>query len=132
MAVDVLSGGGTMSARKLHAADRLSRKVTIRLREADWTSYVKKIEASELTPSEFFRRCVLTNETQIVVRSRPSADRRQLLYAVNKIGNNLNQLAHAANSARVAGTVSELTYLAVLDHLRWIEQFLKGLLERVD
>ena len=122
----------TVARRSRNDAPRLTRRIAFRVNEADWSAYRDKVQASGLTPSEFFRRCVLTNETQIVVRQRASSDRRQLLYAVNKIGNNLNQLAHAANAARVAGTVSELTYLAVLDHLRWIGQFLKGLLDRVD
>ena len=111
---------------------RLTHRAAFRLSEADYQAYRRKVSTSGLTPSAFFRQCVLTNRTQIIAKPRASSDRKQLLYAVNKIGNNLNQLAHAANTAHVAGLVTEMTYCTVLDHLRWIEQFLKGLLERVD
>ncbi|MNN75086.1 Bacterial mobilization protein (MobC) [compost metagenome] len=85
-----------------------------------------------MTASTFFRECVLTNRTTIVARRPASGDRKQLLYLVNKIGNNLNQIAHAANLAHVTGKVTEATYLSVLHQLQWTEMFLKGVLGRVD
>ncbi|KWN79235.1 mobilization protein [Burkholderia ubonensis] len=121
-----------MARKKGDDSARLVRRAAFRLSESDWKSYCERVCVSGLTPSEFFRQCVLTNRTQIIARARASGDRKQLLYAVNKIGNNLNQLAHGANTAHLAGRVSEVTYLSVLDHLQWIRQFLKGQLDRVD
>lgn len=106
--------------------------IRIRLTEAERLSYTEKAAAAGMTLSEYFRECVMTNRTQIVARKPLSQDRRMLLYAVNKAGNNLNQLAHAAHTAHLTGKVSEATYLAILDHLQWIEQFLTATLPYVD
>ncbi|KGV73979.1 plasmid mobilization protein [Burkholderia pseudomallei] len=121
-----------MARDKVDDNARLARRAGFRLSEADWQAYRDRVRDSGLTPSEFFRKCVLTNRTQIIARAPASGDRKQLLYAVNKVGNNLNQLAHAVNTAHLAGRVSEVTYLSVLDHLQWFQQYLKGLLDHVD
>ncbi|WP_455289879.1 plasmid mobilization protein [Cupriavidus necator] len=110
----------------------LTHRAAFRLSEADYQAYCEKVAQSGLSPSEFFRQCVLTNRTTIVARRPASTDRRMMLYAVNKAGNNLNQLAHAANTANLTGKASEGTYLAILDHLQWIEQFMTALLGHVD
>ncbi len=110
----------------------LTRRINARLTEAEHALIEEKRAAAGMNASEFFRECVLTNRTQIVARPQASGDRKQLLYAVNKVGNNLNQLAHAVNTAHMTERVSEATYLSVLDHLRWFQQYLKGMVDRVD
>jgi hypothetical protein len=91
-----------------------------------------KAEAAGMSQADFLRECVISNRTKVIARPTCSVDRKLLLYAINKIGNNLNQLAHAANAANLAGRASEPTYRAILDHLQWIERYLTGVLGRVD
>ncbi len=77
---------------------KLTKLVSFRLAKADHATYLEKVEASGCTSSEYFRHCVLTNKTQIVARTKASADKKQLLYLYSKASNNLNQLAHRANA----------------------------------
>jgi hypothetical protein len=55
-----------------------------------------------------------------------------LLYIFNKTSNNLNQIAHRANSEHVRGKLSEATYEQLLTQLQLIGQYLKATLNKVD
>ncbi|WP_429440785.1 plasmid mobilization protein [Paraburkholderia sp. GAS33] len=110
----------------------LSRRVIFRLSEAELVCLMEKVTSSGLTMSGFLRECVLTNRTKIVARLPASVDRKRILFVVNKAGNNLNQLAHVANTQQLAGKLSESTFLAILDQLELVEQLLKAHLHRVD
>lgn len=121
-----------MARAKVSEDLQLSKRVGFRLSEAEYDAYRTKVSASGMTPSEFFRQCVLTNRTQIVERPRLSVDRKRIMYVINKTGNNLNQLAHVANSARVSGHLSESTFVALIDELEMVTQLLKAHLHRVD
>ncbi len=113
-----------MAKKKAEPAVRLERKVSVRLGEADWLAYSERFRASGLSQSEFFRQCVLTNRTTLIVDTR----RPVLLHAINKTGHSLNQLAAAVHAAHRSGQVSDASMLSVLDHLAWIELFLQGVM----
>nr|WP_323123153.1 plasmid mobilization relaxosome protein MobC [Burkholderia alba] len=100
--------------------------------DAQMEVFADKVRASGMTPSEFLRDCVLTNRTQIVARPPASVERKRIMFVVNKAGNNINQLAHIANSQKVAGKLSEATLVAILDELELVTQLLKAHLHRVD
>lgn len=85
-----------------------------------------------MSSSEFLRDCILTNRTQIVERARVTVERQRIMYVINKTGNNLNQLAHVANTARVSGHLSESTFIALVGELEMVIQLLKAHLHRVD
>ncbi len=121
-------------ARPKKHGDEATKPVSFRLAESERLAYLAKCEAAGLSPSDFFRECVLTNKTQIVAKSKSkaTADRRQLLFLVNKTSNNLNQLAHRANSDHLAGKLSETKYEAILDSLELIARNLKATLGYVD
>lgn len=110
-------------------ADGLGKAVSFRLPPGELATWQAKVEASGLTASEFFREAVVANRTQVVARARPSADQRRLLYEANKAGNNLNQLAHRANAAHLAGQVSEATYALIVAELDAIRRAMLAALE---
>jgi hypothetical protein len=110
----------------------LDRPISVRLSPADRALYLEKVKASGMSQSDFFRECVITNRTKVVARAPASADRKRILFVVNKTGNNLNQLAHVANTQQLAGRISETTFVAILDELELIHQLLKAHLHRVD
>jgi Bacterial mobilisation protein (MobC) len=110
----------------------LSKPISFRLSHADREAYLEKVRLSGRTQSEFFRDAVLTNRTQVVARPTASADRKRLLYVFNKTSNNLNQLAHRANSEHKRGKLSEATYEQLLDQLQMISRYLKATLGNVD
>ncbi len=110
----------------------LGKPIAFRLSEADREAYLAKVAASGLTQSEFFRQAVLMNRTQVVARPKASVDRKRLLYIVSKTSNNLNQVAHRANTENVKGTLSEKTYEQILDQLQMISRYLKATLGKVE
>lgn len=110
---------------------RLVRAVSFRLTEADHKNYLAKVEASGMKPSEFFRECVLTNKTQVIERPKTSGDKKRLLYLFNKTSNNINQLAHRANSDYLNGVVSEKTYSKMLLELEHLSRYMKAVINDV-
>ena len=114
------------------AQSALGKPVSTRLTEEQWQIYNDKVERSGMSSSEFLRDCILTNRTQIVERPRVTVERQRIMYVINKTGNNLNPLAHVANTARVSGHLSESTFAALVDELEMITQLLKAHLHRVD
>lgn len=130
---------------------KLKKIVGFRLSEEDHTSYMAKVKASHMKPSEFFRKCVLDNTTQIIVSgkalttgemerrakaaiilrdNKPVSDltERQLLFLISQSSNNLTQLSHRANSDHFQGLLSEATYIDILESLQVINQTLKAVL----
>jgi hypothetical protein len=110
---------------------KFDKPIAFRLARADRAAFLEKVRESGLTQAAFFRECVLTNRTRIVARQPPSVDRKRVTLVVNKAGNNLNQIAHVLNAARLDSSASESTYLAALDALESIELLLKAHLQNV-
>lgn len=121
-----------MNRQKNDDKPRLTRPVAFRLTEADHAAYLEKVAASGMKPSEFFRECVLQNRTQVVARVPASSDKRRLLYLFNKTSNNMNQLAHAANAAELAGTATSATYVGILAELQAIADAMREAVENAD
>ncbi|WP_186261390.1 plasmid mobilization protein [Burkholderia gladioli] len=110
----------------------LGDPISTRLNESQMAVFREKVRRSGMKPAEFLRECVLNNRTQVVVRAPATADRKRIMFVVNKAGNNLNQLAHIANSMNVAGRLSQSTFDAILSELEMLNQLLIAHLRRVD
>ena len=102
--------------------EKLSHTVAFRLTDGDFLRYKRKFSASGLTQSEFFRAHVLTNSTQVIAKPKTSADTKRAVFLLQKASNNINQLAHRANSEHLAGVLSEGTVLAIVDQLRQLNR----------
>lgn len=109
-----------------------TRTVSFRLALPDHVAYLAKAKAAGVKPSDFFRDAVLNNKTQIVARTPPSSDKRRLIYLFNKASNNLNQLAHTANAAELAGTVTPATYAGILAELQTLADVMKEAIRNAD
>ena len=121
-----------MTNKSKGEAEKLTRPVSFRLTAADHAAYLAKASAAGVKPSEFFRDAVLTNRTQVVARVQPSSDKRRLIYLFNKASNNLNQLAHTANAAELAGTVTPATYAGILAELQMLADLMKKAIRDAD
>ena len=110
---------------------KFDKPIAFRLARADREAFLEKVRQSGLTQAAFFRECVLTNKTRVVARQAPNVDRKRVTFVVNKAGNNLNQIAHVLNAARLDNSATESTYLAALDTLESIELLLKAHLQNV-
>jgi hypothetical protein len=106
--------------------EKLAKVLAFRLTEDDYMAYRNKFRASNMTQSEFFREHVLNNTTQVVARPAASADARRAVFLLQKASNNINQLAHRANSENLAGKLSEPTFMQLLAQLERLNDFLIG------
>lgn len=83
---------------------------------------LKKAEEAGLTTRQWLEEAILNNRTKIVERRKPnSADLGRLATQINRIGNNINQVAHTLNSAQAAGNLTRdqcLDAIERLDHMR--------------
>ena len=112
-------------ARPVKSADqKLNHTVAFRLTDSDFLSYQRKFSASGFSQSEFFREHVLSNTTQVLARPVVSGDTKRAVFLLQKASNNVNQLAHRANSEYLTGLVSESTYVAILDQLEQLNSFM--------
>lgn len=104
--------------------EKLNHTVAFRLTERDFFAYQRKFSASGFNQSEFFREHVLSNTTQVLARPVVSVDTKRAVFLLQKASNNVNQLAHRANSEYLTGLVSESTYVAILDQLEQLNSFM--------
>jgi hypothetical protein len=121
-----------MARPKKDSAEKLGKPISFRPTVVEEEIVLKKIAASGLTKSAFFRECVLTNRTQIIARPKTSHDKSRLLYLFNKTSNNINQLAHKTNLAHKEGTVSSELYKKLLLELHSLSHLMKAVIKDVD
>ena len=110
----------------------LEKLVTFRISAEDKLAYEKKVLLSGLNSSKFFRECVLTNKTQIVVRASASLEKKRVMFIYNKVSNNVNQIAHNLNSANLTKKIDDKSYQDALSNLIAITNYLKAALNNVD
>lgn len=114
-----------MAGRRPKSADeKLAKTVAFRLTEPDYFSYRKKFVSSGMSQSDFFREHVLNNTTKVVARPVATSDTKRAVFLLQKASNNINQLAHRANSENLSGVLAEGTYLRILDQLERLNDFL--------
>ncbi|RTL11805.1 MAG: plasmid mobilization relaxosome protein MobC [Neisseriaceae bacterium] len=80
-----------------------SRVFHFRLTEDEAEKFEQQILESGYTASSFFREVILKNKTQVVKKE----DAIKVIYHLNKMGNNLNQIAHGINKAFFESIVTE-------------------------
>lgn len=104
--------------------EKLGPTIAFRLRSDDFHAYKRKVSASGMSQSEFFRLHVLGNTTQVIARPVASSDAKRAVFLLHKASNNLNQLAHRANVEHLAGKLSERSFVAIIDQLRQLNTFM--------
>lgn len=110
----------------------LTRVVPFRLSEIEYLAFQEKVTSAGMTQSEFIRDCVLKNKTTIVNKTKSSLEKKRMQFIFNKAGNNINQIAHSMNAARMTGKVSDTFLQNALLCLGDISKFLKSALNHVD
>jgi hypothetical protein len=107
--------------------ESLGERVAFRLSRPDYLLFLDKVKQSGKSKSDFFRQCVI--DSQVTPKRNDQAaraERIRLLYLLNKAGNNINQLARAANTAYSTGKVDADLYQAILNHLEHISSEMKA------
>lgn len=129
------SKAASKKPRKVAAvADNLKKGIVIsfRVSESDFEPYADPISKSGMTRSAFFYKLFIESKDRIVIAEKKTAtkDYSSYLFIVNKVSNNINQLARSFNSAEKAGLITGVSYLKGLNTLNSIMLILKGKLGR--
>lgn len=119
--------------KKSTRADALDERVAFRLSRSDYLVFVEKVQESGKSKSEFFRQCVLDSHvTPKANDAEVKAERLRILYLFNKAGNNINQLARAANTAYLSGEVNADLYKNILANLEDIASEMRNAISHVN
>lgn len=124
-------------ARPLKEKSELKNVLSFRLSDEDHAKWESKVAASGFSKSEFFRLAVIENRAVVDASKKPKARvihrlsqiDKKTAFCVAMISNNLNQLAHAVNSDRCAGTITPYQYESVIDSLSKIEELAMELIK---
>lgn len=110
-----------------------NHRIIFRVTEKEKQSFDKKVKQANTTASDMLRERVLKDEYFIVAREpKASVDKKQLMFLFNKTSNNMNQLAHLANSYNQQGILSEAQLNQILSQLITLKNLMKAGIDNVD
>jgi predicted transcriptional regulator len=104
-------------------ANLKSHRITIRVDSELNIKLNDLATKADITISELIRNYAI-NQKQDIVNKK---DIMQWLYHLNKIGNNINQIAHRLNSDNIANKISDISYKSTFGKLISIENQLSNL-----
>lgn len=106
-----------------------SKVISFRLTEEQYKPYDELLKKSNKSSSEFFRELFLSKEQNIniIFNERKPVEYYRLLREINKIGNNLNQIARHFNSARKINLIKDDLFKSGINQLITINTILKNL-----
>ena len=104
-------------ARPKKTTRALDKVISVRIDQAALTRWKAQAHASDMTIGEWARNMIQDNQQALptIRRPPPPAADPKLLAAVGRIGNNLNQLARAANRHELPGQRELLAHLITID-----------------
>ena len=86
-----------------------------------------KSQEANMNSSEFLRELILSS--QINIKTTNKKDLKELIWNVNKIGVNINQLAYALNYSIEANKLDNYSYINLTNKLLIIENRLDSILD---
>lgn len=95
--------------------------VSFRIGNEAYDRLMQSSEQAGISTRKWLEEAILSNRTRIVERPKPSADLHSLATQINRMGNNLNQVAHNLNTAQITGKLTRdecLDAIERLDHIR--------------
>lgn len=101
--------------------------ITLRISEELDNMLTLKSAAANKNRSDYLRDSISKSNISIDT----SKDIRLMLGSVNKIGNNINQIAHNLNIANNSNKLDDVNYNNILDKLTIIEYQLKEILKGI-
>ena len=90
----------------------LSKKITFRINASEYEKFQMlfknaKLNKKKYTTSDFIRNIIFENnpkfeviKTKTIVRDKPCKDESLKIYHLNRIGNNINQIAYNLNNGK--------------------------------
>lgn len=72
------------------------KRIELKLSDSEYAELEKQAKRSGLKRTQLIRKLILGNE----IRARPPDEYLKLVREINAIGNNINQIAHVANTQK--------------------------------
>lgn len=79
------------------------KQLLIRLCDEEWEIFEYKAGLSGKSKSDFVRDLILLSEVKVVNPILTDKNFQKMLYEINRIGNNINQIAYNANLKKSTG-----------------------------
>lgn len=119
-------------ARPRKVEEGLTENFSFRLTKTEARPLRDNIALSGVGPTEYLRDYVLKNRTTVIARPQASLEKKRMQFLFNKSSNNLNQIAHVLNTARVSGKLNDAIFEDTLTSLTNIAKYLRVALNHVD
>jgi len=103
------------------------KQINIRMNEDILNTLIVKASAVNMNRSEYIIKAILDSDIKV----DNSKDISMLLGSINKIGNNINQIAKSLNIANSSNKLDDINYNNILDNLTIIEYKLKDILKGI-
>lgn len=104
-----------------------TKQLNIRVTEEIYNMLQLKSKASNMTATDY----IITSINQSDIKIDNRKDIGKLIGSVNKVGNNINQIAHNLNIANNSNKLDDVNYNNILDKLTIIEYQLKEVLKGI-
>lgn len=117
---------------KIDDADKRSIVISFRVTEADMAPYAEAMKASGKSRSLFFYQLFIEQKGRIVVTQKKehTEDYSRYLFLVNKMSNNLNQIARLLNGLSKGKLLTVKQLMGALNNLNSIRLLLNSRLGR--
>lgn len=102
-----------------------TKVASFRLAAAAHERLYSQAEKAGLSTRAWLEQAILENQTQIIAKAKPNRELAPLLFQVNKIGNNINQLAHHFNAMELAGRLGPDQAAMATNALRGVQRLLR-------
>ena len=113
-----------MARPKKSDEEKLSEVISFRTQRDVFLEFERQCLAANMQQSELHREYVTKNRLNVIARPKASPDAKRAVFLLQKASNNINQLAYRVNVANLDGTISEKTYVSILDQLQQLNRFM--------
>jgi hypothetical protein len=119
-------------ARPRKYQEKLDVSITVRLTTAEGAELRAKAAEANMSPAEYIRDYVMKEKTVVIARPKASLEKKRMQFLFNKTSNNMNQIAHVLNGAKLAGILKPSLCMDAVGRLEAIGKYLKSALNHVD
>lgn len=113
-----------MATEPMADEEKKSKTISFRVLESVYCDFQHQCNAANMTKSELFRDYIAKNKVQVIARPAPSRDAKRSVLLLQKASNNINQLAHRANSDNLTGLLSDVHYQEFTKQLAQLNKFM--------
>ena len=93
------------------------RRIELRLSDSEYAEIKKQAEQAGMKRTQLIRQLIMGHE----IRAKPAEDYLKLVREINAIGNNINQIAHIANTQKYVDK----------EQIKYIVEYLDDIMDKV-